>query len=248
MKKHTWVIRGILLGVYCLVAQLTYAQTLKEVIALHQKSVQTTSKSKLTSMVLKGTTTMGGMEFATQVYRKAPHFFKVEVTIQGKTLVNAYDGVNAWKIYPFPGGSDKPQYMAGAAKTSTIIDADFDYEFINAAKKGHKATLEGTEEVEGTTCYKIKVVRKDQQVKAFFLDTDSGVLIMVRGKSVHPMKPDVLVEKETYQSDFKEVEGYMIAHYMEERIDGKVIAKMQFDSVQVNEKISNKIFTFSEKQ
>ena len=247
MKKHTWLIYGLFLSACCMLTQFTYAQTLQEVVALHQKHQQTTP-TPMTSMVLKGKTSMGGMEFATKVYRKAPCLFKVEVTIQGKQLVNAYDGENAWKIYPFPGGSDKPQYMAGAEKTSTIIDSDFEYEFIDAAKRGHKATLEGTEEIEGVACYKIKVTRKDKQVKTFFLDKDSGVVLMIRGKSVHPMKPNVLVEKETYRSDFKEVGGYMVAHYMEERIDGKVIAKMQFDSIEVNKKISNEIFTFSNKQ
>lgn len=247
MKKHTWFIRGLFLSVFCLLTPLTYAQTLQEVVALHQKHQQTTP-TPMTSMVMKGKTSMGGMEFATVVYRKAPYLFKVEVSIQGKQLVKAYDGKNAWKIYPFPGGSDKPQYMAGAEKTSTIIGSDFEYEFINAAKKGHKATLVGTEDIEGVSCYKITVVRKDQQIKTFFLDKDSGVVIMTRGKSVHPMKADVLVEKETYRSDFKEVGGYMVAHYMEERIDGKVIAKMQFDSIEVNQKISNEVFTFSSKQ
>lgn len=249
MKMQYWLTRGLLLGFFCLLVQVSSAQTLSEVIALYQKNTgATTAKTRLSSMTVKGKTALGGMEFQTTVYRKAPGFFKVKVTLQGKYLINAYDGKVAWKINPFPGGSDKPEQMAGAEALSMQLDAPFDPEFINAAQKGHKVTLEGTQEIEGSMCYKLKVVRKDKQVKLFFLDKDSGVLIMTRGKSVHPMNPTVLITKETYQSNYKEVDGFMIAHYMEDRIDGKVVAKMQFDSITLNDKLDNNIFAFPKKQ
>lgn len=239
----------LLLGVSCFVGSKVNAQTLKEVVALYKKNSQTTP-TKLTSMVMKGKTILTGMNmsFKTIVYRKAPHFFKVEVPIQGKALIKAFDGKTAWEVNPFPGGSDKPTRMTGAEELSMKIGSDFDYEFINPAQNGHKVTLEGIENIDDVPCYKVKVVRKDKHVKTYFLEKETGILMMERGQSTHPSKPGKLIEKDTYFSEYKNVEGIMIAHYMEERIGGEVVAKMQFDQVKINAKLDNKIFTFPHKQ
>ncbi|OJJ18649.1 hypothetical protein BKI52_23865 [marine bacterium AO1-C] len=238
-----------LLGLIAFAVQTTKAQTLAEVIALHEKNSLTKSVD-LKSMVLEGKTILTGMnmEFKTIVYRKAPNLFKVEVPIQGKALIKAYDGNVAWKADPFPGGSDKPTRMAGAEETDMLLGVDFDHEFIDAAKKGNKVTLEGVEDIDEVPCYKIKVVRKDKHVKTYFLEKETGILMMERGPSTHPLKPGTLVEKETYFSEYKEVQGVMIAHYMEERIGGQVTAKMQFDNIKINAKLDNKVFAFPSKQ
>jgi len=224
------------------------AQTLAEVIALHEKN-SATKPVDLKSMVLQGKTILTGMnmEFKTIVYRKAPNLFKVEVPIQGKALIEAFDGNTAWKVDPFPGGSDKPTRMTGAEETDMRLGVDFYHEFIDAAKKGHRATLEGIEEIDEVPCYKIKVVRKDKHVKTYFLEKETGILMMERGQSTHPLQPGVLVEKETYFSEYKNVQGVMIAHYMEDRIGGQVVAKMQFDNIKINDKLDNSIFTFPNK-
>ena len=250
--QKTWPILPTAFTCVCLIiftAQATKAQTLAEVIALHKKNSHT-KPTKLKYMVLKGKTILTGMNmaFETKVYRQAPNLFKLEVPIQGKTLIKAYDGQVAWKVDPFPGGSDRPTRMTGTEESDMILGADFGYEFINAAQKGHTVTLEGIEEIDEVPCYKIKVVRKDKQVKSYFLEKETGILMMERGQSIHPLKSDVLVEKETYFSEYKEVQVVMMAHYMEERIGGQVVAKMQFDNITINDKLDHKIFTFPSKQ
>ena len=237
------------LGILTFTVQTIKAQTLAEVIALHEKN-SVTKPVDLKSMVLEGKTILTGMNmaFKTIVYRKAPNLFKVEVPIQGKALIEAFDGKVAWKVDPFPGGSDKPTRMAGAEETDMLLGVDFYHEFIDATKKGHTATLEGVEEIDEVPCYKIKVVRKDKHVKTYFLEKETGILMMERGKSTHPLKPGVLVEKETYFSEYKNVQGVMIAHYMEDRIGGQVVAKMQFEHIKINDKLDHTIFAFPNKQ
>lgn len=249
MRTPDWLIRSVLLSIFGLVTSTVAAQSLAEVIALHQKRVNPKKVSTQT-MVLRGKTIITGMpmEFPTTVYRKTPHFSKVEVIIQRKSMVKAFDGKVAWKINPFPGGSNQPERLSGPEELNTRLNADFDYEFINAAHKGHQVTLEGVEEIGGTDCYKIKVIRKDKHTKTYFLDKETGLLVMARGKSIHPLRPNTSVTKETYWSDYKVIDGVVTAHYMEERINGEVIAKMQFDQITLNEKLDNKMFAFPNKQ
>src|SRR5437879_10128276 len=67
----------------------------------------------------------GQIELAYNQTKKRPGEVRTEATIQGMTLVHAYDGKEGWKISPF-GGRKDPEKMSTDDVKSIIEDAEID--------------------------------------------------------------------------------------------------------------------------
>jgi hypothetical protein len=88
------------------------------------------------------------------------------------TGINAYDGSNGWKIYPFGGKKDaealREDELRGIAE-----DSDFDEPLIDYGAKGNKVELVGMDQVEGTDVYRLKVTLKSGDTRYYYMETDS---------------------------------------------------------------------------
>ena len=67
----------------------------------------------------------GQLELTYTQTKKRPGRIRAESTLQGMTLVQAYDGAEGWKISPFQGRKDPEKMSADEAK-SLIEDAEID--------------------------------------------------------------------------------------------------------------------------
>ena len=57
----------------------------------------------LTTIAMKGTASMQGMDLPISVTTAAGNKFKLEMDIQGSPMVQAYDGNEAWMLFPMQG-------------------------------------------------------------------------------------------------------------------------------------------------
>ena len=94
------------------------------------------------------------------------------------TGVNAYDGKTGWKIEPWQGKKDA-EPLGEEEMKGIVEDADFDGPLVNYQQKGNKVEYVGTEPVEGTDAYKLKVTLENGDVRYYFMDTDYYVPIKV---------------------------------------------------------------------
>ena len=119
----------------------------------------------------------------------------------------------------------------------------FQDEFINYKEKGHKVELAGTEEVDGTETYKVKMTKKDGDIVFYFFDTENFVPIMMRGfVDEGPMKGQF---SETFMSDYQEVDGLMIAHSTESKVGGNTAFSFSAEKIELNpEEVKTEIFDF----
>src|SRR4051794_16064803 len=69
--------------------------------------------------------------------RKRPNEIRTEVSIQGMTAVNAFDGNEGWKISPFQGRKD-PEKMSADDVKAMLEDSEFDGPLVNWQQKGSK--------------------------------------------------------------------------------------------------------------
>ncbi|MCU0447146.1 MAG: outer membrane lipoprotein-sorting protein [Microscillaceae bacterium] len=229
----------------CLIALLsaTYAQaqTADEIINKYIDAIGGKAKWKaLKSMTQTGKAPSPQGDIPFLVQAKAPNKLKVTATFQGKEMVfQCFDGKEFWGVNFMNMQAEKKS----AEETKEMQDeAEFESKLLDYASKGHKISLEGKETIDGTECFKIKMVEKDGDNAYYFFDTDNYVLIMTRtyGKSGQ-MKG---MEIESYLSDYKEVEGMMMPHSTEQKIKGQTISKILADTIKINEAIDDKIFAF----
>lgn len=190
-------------------------KTADEVIARYIEGIG--GRKKLDSIKTKRMTGKsvvgGGMEIGMTMEAKRPNKTRVEIKFQGMTGVRAYDGEIGWSIMPFMGKTD-PERMPPDELEMFKEEADFDGVLIDYKKKGHQIELVGKEEIEGTDAYKLKVTTKGGDVDYYYLDAEYFLLIKVKGKrNFRGME----IDYETDFGDYKEVDGLLIAHSIEQK-------------------------------
>jgi hypothetical protein len=103
---------------------------------------------------------------------------RVDASIQGLTVVQAYDGSVGWKINPFQGRKD-PERMSGDEARSMADSSLIDGVLQESRKDGSTVTYLGREDFDGTPAYKLKVVQKDGDEFTYLLDPDTFLEIKV---------------------------------------------------------------------
>ncbi|KAA3638891.1 MAG: hypothetical protein DWQ02_04500 [Bacteroidetes bacterium] len=240
MKKLFWMLIIALLS-----ATTIQAQTVEEILNNYFENIGGKDKwANIKSMKIEGTMSMQGMDLPLTVYSKAPNKEYVEMSVMDKTIIEAFDGESSWRVNPFMGGTE-PQ-KGTPEETEKASKEQFQNEFINYKDKGHTITLEGKEEIEGTLCFKLKMVKVTGEEEIHFFDEETYVPIMIRTTITQEgfMKGKIA---ETYFSDYDEVgDGLIMAMYTESKMDGQTLQKMTIEKVEINPEIDDSQFTMPE--
>jgi len=243
--------RTLLLGlcVILISAQTSEAQSVDEIIANYIENTGGAKKwSEMESVVMIGSVPSPQGEFLFSIYSKKPNKMKVEVDMQGTVMIPfAYDGEVAWMLNPMTGASTAQKFPEDQA--SAIVDrAQFEMPYLNYQEKGHEITIEGSEEIAGVECYKLKIVKyknneSDDITEFHFFDSSRFVPIMVRATAASgPMKDMV---SETFLSGYKETDyGITMPFVYETKINGMTQSQVNFKTISINGGLEDDVFIF----
>ncbi len=172
---------------------------------------------------------------------KRPLKSRLELDFNGQTAVQAFDGASGWKLRPFLGRNNWEPFTAGELKQASI-EPGIDGWLIDYAAKGARVEAAGTEMVEDNAAYKLKVTRKDGQVRYVWVDGKSFLDIKTDGEprrlDGRPHAVAVMLR------DFRNDRGLMIPHVQETVVDGvKNTEKVTIESVTVNPVLDDSRFT-----
>ena len=128
---------------------------------------------------------------------------RVDATLQGLTVVQAYDGKDAWRINPFEGRKDAERM--GADETRELADqGSIDGELLAARVRGAKVDYLGREDIDGTEAYKLRVSQQDGTVYTYWLDPDAWLEIRIlETRTIRGSEK----ETETNLADYEQVNG-----------------------------------------
>lgn len=136
--------------------------------------------SAIKSLDMQGAIRLPGLdaEFPYRERLARPTAARIEATIQGLTMVQAYDGAAGWQIQPFQGRKDAEDLASDDAK-SLAEEGDFETALIGAAAKGAKIENLGQEDVDGAPAYVLRATLKNGDVQTFYLDPDAFLTIRI---------------------------------------------------------------------
>ncbi|HEX8336686.1 MAG TPA: hypothetical protein VF621_08145, partial [Pyrinomonadaceae bacterium] len=177
--------RKLLLAVACVAALAAPApaQTADEIVEKFIKAVGGMEKIQAVKSLRRTGKYSGGGGFEAVMIEenRRPNFVRQEFIIQGMTGVYAYDGRGGWKIEPWNGKKDAEAVGEEELK-GLVEDSDIDGPLVNYRAKGVKVEYVGTDEVEGTDAYKLKVTMAGGDVRFYYMDTDYFVPIKIDTK------------------------------------------------------------------
>ncbi len=188
-------------------------------------------------MLLNG----GQMQLGYRQTRKRPGEVRTEATLQGMTVIQAYDGKDGWKISPFQGRKD-PEKMSSDDCKSLIEDAEIAGPLIDWKENGSTVTYLGTEDVEGTQAHKLKMVRKNGDVNIVYLDPDHFLEIRILSQRV---EQGAQIEVETDLGDYEKINGVFLPFSIESGPrDSTDKQKIVLDKAEANVALDETSFRF----
>jgi outer membrane lipoprotein-sorting protein len=172
---------------------------------------------------------------------KRPNKMRLELQFQGKTAVQVFDGGQGYKYRPFLNRTNWEPYTA-SERQQAATQPGIDGYLIDAAAKGSKVALDGTENVENQPAYKLKVTLKDGTVRHVWVDGQSFLDVKTDGE---PRKIDQHVRPVViYLRDYKSERGLMMPHTYETAVQGEErTEKIKIDSVIINPPADDARFT-----
>jgi outer membrane lipoprotein-sorting protein len=222
-----------------LAAAAASAETADDVIARHIAARGGMDKIKaIQSVDMKIKANQQGLEFPGRLEWKRPDKLRLEMTIQGKTMVQAYDGKTAWAIMPFLGSLD-PQAMSADDAKDVIEQADMDGPIIDYKAKGNAVEYVGREDVEGAPADKLKVTMKNGDVSYVYVDAESGLTVKETSKRKQQGSE---IEIDSYMTNFKPVNGVLFPFAIENKVQGKSMGQFTIEEVKPNVAIDDQAF------
>jgi outer membrane lipoprotein-sorting protein len=211
-----------------------------DLVAKHLKAVGGADKLKaIKSAKITASTEMNGMEFTTTVYLKRPGLMRSDTSVQGQTIVQAFDGQKSWSVNPLMGSADPAfgsEEESKQARDRAI--SQLDGHLVDYKEKGSKIEVQGKEDVEGSPAYKLKVTTKDGDViyeyidAATYLDTKMIATVKQMGQQM---------EVTSLPTNYKPEGGVMMPHQVEQRV-GPMSMKMVVQKIEVNVPVEDAMF------
>src|SRR5215469_14094565 len=172
---------------------------------------------------------------------KRPDEVRTEASLQGMTQIEAYDGKEGWRVSPFLGRKD-PERMSADDVKALVEDAEMDGPLVDWQAKGNAVEYLGTEDVDGTPAFKLKVTRKNGDVSFVYLDPDHFLEIRVLTQRT---RHGAYEEVETDLGDYEKAGGVFVPTSIEfGRKGAPDKQRIIIDKVEANVPVDETIFHF----
>ena len=237
----------IALAAMCtLIAGTAHALTADEIIANHVAARGGADKLKaLKTLKRTGRLIVPGFngDITYVDYEARPNNYRVEFSLQGLTGVQAWDGHEGWQIQPFQGRKDPERLPADQSK-SLEFSADIDFPFVDYQSKGGKVEFLGSEDVDGTPAYKLRLARSSGDEIIYYIDPDSWMLIRDVQKTV--VRGAEQITENDY-GEYERVEGVWVPMTQATGPKGSDASQKQqavFEKAEANVDLLSSLFSF----
>ena len=184
----------------------------------------------------------GTIELGYVTLLKRPQSVRYQAALQGLTLVQAYDGAQAWQINPFQGRKDPENLSADDAKGMGEDAADFAGTLVDYKARGYTLDYLGTEDVDGTEAHKLRVTRPNGDVTYVYLDPDYFLEVRTVNRRIeHGVPHETVID----YGDYEKVDGVYFPFARESGPKGSTERrKVQFDKAEANVADDDALFHF----
>ena len=172
---------------------------------------------------------------------KRPLKLHMEVTLGGQRLVRVYDGKSkGWTVNPF--AEDRNAQPMSAEELKNIDDeADFDGPLVDYQAKGSQIELAGKDQLGGKAVYKIKLTRKTEEVRTYYIDATTFDVLKWDGTT---RIEDNDVPVENFLRDYRDVNGLRFPFEIDSDSPGAPQErKITIDKIELDPKIEESHFS-----
>jgi len=179
---------------------------------------------------------MQGLSGTLTVYKKEPDKRRLDFEAMGMVITQAYDGQIGWYTNPQTGSiEDMGEEMLAETKRQAMPIVAVVY----PQKYGMTYTFQGKENIEGKDYFILEETYPDGFKATLYID--AGTYLIYKQK-VKVMQMGAEIEVEEYSSDYKKVNGMMMAHSMVSYAGGTEIQSVTINEVKINTGLDDALF------
>jgi hypothetical protein len=216
---------------------ISFAQTTEDLITKHIEAIGGKENwKKVNSMRSEATLSTQGIEvpiIITQVHNVG---MKQEFSVMGMSGYSIIGVDGGWNFNPMQ-GQTKPEPITQDELNQGKEQLDLQGELIDYKEKGHTVVLLENEDVDGVSCYKLKLTRKSGREATYILDPKTFYIIRTISKmSMNGQEIESTINLSNYQ---KLPIGILIPFTMENNM---MPAPINLSKVEVNIAVDQSIF------
>jgi outer membrane lipoprotein-sorting protein len=226
-----------LAAVFCLAGTGRSAPqlTVDEVIAKNIEAKGGLAKLKaVTTIKQTSMQTMQGQSINTTTFMKRPNLTRTELSVNGRLVINAYDGNIAWIINPLA-GSTQPVLVSGPQADMIRDQAAFDGPLVDYKEQGYTVTVEGSETMGDRNVVHLKLTSRKRQISHMYLDASTWLEAKLTSEA-----DQFKLDQEF--SDYRAVDGVMWAFQVRALVNGALQSEIKVQRVEFNTVMDDAMF------
>lgn len=214
--------------------------TADQIVEKHVEAIGGIRKlSAIHTLVVTGKASiLGQTEAPLLIQVMRPNRMRLEMTYQGKKVVQAFDGTTAWTINPLvdpePRESTDDDTRA-AQESSDFIGGNL----VDYKSKGNTIELVDREKMDGIAVYKLKITKKGGSVEYDYLDAKSFLPVKTEGKRIQ-FGQQILYESRI--ANYKPVEGVLMPFSMKQLVNGRLAMEITIEKMDANVPVDEAVF------
>lgn len=190
-------------------------------------------------MTMKGTIelVMQGMTASFTIYKKEPDKRRLDAEVMGMVITQAYDGEKGWGTNFQTGGIEdmnEEQTVEARREAMAIVS------ILYPEKYGMSFAYKGKDTLDGKEYFVLEQIYPDGLVATLHLDAKTYLVYKSKAKVMGAM--GVEIEAEQFNTDYKKVNGLMIAHSIVTYADGEESQKITVEEVSFNTGLEDSLF------
>ncbi len=231
MKKSI-ILCILTIGLLTLQPSLSFSQSAEDILEkmidaqggrIALEKIQDTVLTGYMEMVQMG---LGG---SLKTYQKEPNKLRMDATVQGAVVIQSFDGETAWMTNPMTGlPEEMPLVMSEDFGRSALGNGAL----LDPGKFGITYILTGKELLEGKEYFVLSQNFSDGFKAIFLIDPETYLMYKTKTTSKNEVGKEVDVE--TVFTDYKNIEGILVAHTLITYQDGREFMKMTITKVEFN--------------
>lgn len=220
-----------------LFSSVSFGQTAEEIIAKHVDAIGGEANwKKLNTLRQEATLSVQGMEINVVISGIHNKGVRQEFNVMGMNNYSIITPTAGWNFMPIQ-GQTKPEPMTEEQLKYGVDQVDLQGDVVDYKAKGHSVVKLDNEEVEGVSCFKIRMTRKNGNEMVYFIDPTSFYCVRTASKLVaNGQEMESISNLSNYQ---KLPEGIVVPFTLE---SSTVPAPINISKVVVNGPVDEALF------
>ena len=170
---------------------------------------------------------------------KRPNKIRMEIVLDGASVVQSSDGHTGWKLDPLSSGT-APRKMSDAEAKELAANLDLDEPFIDFERKGTSIEIVDTELLGPSLVWRLKLTLKSGAIEYYFVET-TGHFVLARERTLGDKGAET-----RFYDDFRRVQGLLFPFAITSMASPGVF-KFQVEKLDIDIPIDDAEFTMPAK-